>query len=180
MHTVLVITIVIGVGLAGTGCNQTTTKQPSKADPYAASPLHTSYGVNVVFNDSSAMRATLAAGVAVVNETQMVTTLSRGVHVTFYSRSTGKKAAVLDADSASIDERTKDMTAFGNVVVKSDSSQTTLRTSQLVWVQKEERIRTTHPVRITTPTEVIDGVGMVSDQLLTDYRIFKVKGVHHP
>lgn len=162
------------------GCAEPTQKNPNANDPYANAPLHTSFNVSVTFQDGSRIRATLTAGVAVVDEVRQITTLSNGVHVVFYDKTTGMQAAMMDADSAHIDDRTKDMTAIGNVHVKSDSSHTTLDTPRLVWVQKEEKIRTTERVHIVTPTEVIDGVGLISDQMLTDYRVFNVQGVHHP
>jgi LPS export ABC transporter protein LptC len=142
--------------------------------------LHTSYEITVRFQDSSRTRAVLKAGKAIAHEDRKQTLLGGGVNVVFHDRKSGLPAAWLDADSAMVDDRTKDMTAFGNVHVRSDSSRTTLDTPQLVWDQKSERIRTSERVRITTPTEVIDGVGLVSDQLLTDYKIFNVRGVHQP
>ena len=70
------------------------------------------------------------------------------------------------------------MLAFGSVVVVSDSTKTTLRTTQLMWMHAVQRVRSDQPVRIETPTEQIDGIGFESDQYLTDYRIFRVRGVH--
>lgn len=162
------------------GCTKTPDRNPNAMDPFISAPLHTSYSISVTFSDSSLTRATLKAGSAIVDEVHMQTALGGGVYVVFYNRTTGAPSAWLKADSASIDDRTKDMTAIGNVRVQSDSSHTTLDTPQLVWMQKEERIRTSEAVRITTPTEVIDGVGLVSDQFLTDYKIFKVRGIHQP
>ncbi len=161
-------------------CQHREELQRSNVDPYATAPLHTSYQITVRFQDSSFTRAVLTAGVAIVNEDRKETMLGSHVHVVFHDRKSGKAAAWLDADSAVIDDRSKDMTAIGNVRVWSDSSNTQLETTRLVWDQKSERIRTSEPVRITTPTEVIDGVGLVSDQMLTDYRIFNVRGVHQP
>lgn len=162
------------------GCHEPTQSKPPLTDPYSNAPLHSSFDIEVLFTDSSFTRARLRAGSAVVDEAHMQTTLGKGVHVAFYDRSTHTISAWLKADSAIIDDRTKDMTAIGHVWVQSDSSNTTLETPQLIWVQTDERIKTSSVVRITTPTEVIDGVGLISDQYLTDYKIFNVKGVHQP
>jgi len=161
-------------------CTERTPPQRSSEDPFIAAPLHASKDITVRFYDSSFVRAQLNAGTASVFEDRRETNLGGGVRVVFYDRKTGRPAATLDADSAVIDDKTKDMTAIGNVVVNSDSSHTRLETKRLVWDEKTERIRTNENVRITTPTEVIEGTGLVSDQFLTDYRIFKVRGVHHP
>lgn len=160
------------------GCNETVQPKRLVLDPFSAAPLHTSYDITVTFSDSSFTKATLHAGRAVVDEVRMETLLGGGVYVVFYNRVTHESSAWLRSDSACIDDKTKNMTAIGNVLVQSDSSKTTLRTPSLVWLQKEERIRTSEVVKITTPTEVIDGVGLVSDQYLTDYKIFNVRGVH--
>jgi LPS export ABC transporter protein LptC len=162
------------------GCEHDQPVQRSADDPYLTAPLHASSDLRVRFYDSSRVRAELTAGTASVFEDRHETDLGGGVRVVFFDRTTGKQAAVLTADSAIIDDRSKDMTAIGNVVVVSDSTRTKLQTSRLVWDEATERIRTTEAVRITSPTEVIEGQGLISDQFLTDYRLFKVRGVHQP
>jgi LPS export ABC transporter protein LptC len=101
------------------------------------------------------------------------------VVVDFYSKTSGRRIARLTADSAHIDDRTKMMRAIGNVIVVSDSSQTTLSTPSMLWDSHRERLSSTEAVRIVTPNESIDGIGFESDQALTDYRIFKVRGAQH-
>lgn len=161
-------------------CQEQADVQPVGEDPYLDAPLHLSHDIKVVFLDSGDTRAELDAGVAMMYEDRKETILGQGMRVIFYNRTTGLQAAVLTADSAVIDDRTKDMTAIGNVVVKSDSNQTTLETSRLVWDQTTEKIRTNEYVVITSPTEVLEGHGLISDQYLTSYRIFNVKGIHRP
>jgi len=162
-----------------TSCTEPAAKPSAlENDPFRDAPLHVSYNITVDFTDSTHRRAQLSAGVARLYEDRRETTLSDAVKVVFFSRQSGKQVAVLTADSAVIDDRTKNMVAIGNVHVISDSARTSLATSRLTWDQTTERITTTEAVRIISPTEVIDGVGLISDQYLTNYRIFKVKGIH--
>jgi LPS export ABC transporter protein LptC len=161
------------------GCTQERVRpEPLESDPFKDAPLHVSYNMDVDFTDSTHRKAALHAGIAMVYEDRRQTLLGEGVRVVFFSRSSGKQVAVLTADSAVVDDRTKNMMAIGNVVVVSDSAHTTLNTSRLQWDQNTEQISTTEAIHIVSPTEVIDGVGLISDQYLTNYRIFKVKGIH--
>ena len=153
-------------------------QQPLEDDPYRDAPLHVSTDITVRFYDSVRTRANLESGTARLDEDRRETTLGQGVTVVFYDQHSGKQAARLTSDSAIVDDRSRDMIAIGNVVVYSDSSKTTLRTERLVWEQSTELIRSDADVNIRTPTETIEGQGFVSDQLLTSYRIFKVRGVH--
>lgn len=174
VRTLLVISLLIGV----TACREQPRSSPIEDDPYLNDPLHVSYNIDVHFYDSVRTRAELLAGRAMIWEDRKETTLGQGITVTFFDGKSGQQAAVLTADSAVVDDRSKDMIAIGNVVVVSDSSNTTLRTPRLVWDQRSERIRTNEEVSIISPTERIEGQGMESDQFLTSYRIYKVRGVH--
>jgi LPS export ABC transporter protein LptC len=147
------------------------------ADSTQAMPTHVAYGITVHFTDSAASKAQLRADVARIFEDRMETTLSGNVVVEFYSVRTGKRAATLRADSAWIDDRTKNMVAIGNVVVVADSTRTRLATPRLFWDSASERVSSTDRVSIVSPRETIDGVGFESDQALTTYKIYNVRGV---
>jgi len=69
------------------------------------------------------------------------------------------------------------MTATGNVIVISDSMQTTLNTEELKWNQSTRKIYSDAPVIITSPSEIIFGIGLESNEYLSQYKIFKVTGI---
>jgi len=108
------------------------------------------------------------------------TTLGDTVIVEFFSVRSQRRVALLTADSAVIDDRTKNMIAIGSVRVWSDSTRTMLETERLLWENKRERLSSTDDVKIVSPTETIYGTGFESDQFLTDYRIYNVRGTHKP
>ncbi|MCX6139554.1 MAG: LPS export ABC transporter periplasmic protein LptC [Candidatus Kapabacteria bacterium] len=166
--------------LAAFGCSDRTASTRVKDDPFLEAPAHLSYNIEVLFTDSSYTKAILTAGEARLYEDRQQTTLSNGVSVDFLSRTGIGPAARLTSDSALVDDRTRDMTAIGNVRVHSDSSATTLTTKRLIWVNSTQKIRSDAYVRIVSPTETIEGIGFESDQYLTAYRIFQVRGVHRP
>lgn len=166
------------VAFAALSCTTEPVERSQQPDPYLLAPTHISYNITVNFYDSTRTKAVLKSGVARIFEDIQQTTLTDSVVVDFISKASGKRLARLTADSAVIDDRTKNMTAIGNVVVYSDSSRTTLTTQLLVWNSIRERLSSTVAVKIVSPRETIQGIGFESDQFLTDYRIYSVSGEH--
>lgn len=159
------------------GCSEQQRPRAVAEKPEDRPPTHVSYDVHVHFTDSSRTKAILSSAVARLYEDRAQTTLGDTVIVDFYGKDGRRRAARLSADSAVVDDRSKNMTAFGNVVVYADSARTTLTTSILHWDNQRERLSSTAYVRIVTPTETIEGIGFESNQTLTDYRIFQVRGI---
>lgn len=157
-------------------CTKSEQPRRPQADPTKRPPAHVSYNVKVVFTDSTRTKAILRAREARVLDDRQETIMRDTVIVDFYSMSSGLRVAQLTADSAVVDDRTKDMVAFGNVKVWSDSSRTTLTTTKLHWSNQRQRISSTEYVKIVAPSETIEGVGFESDQYLTSYRIYRVRG----
>ena len=174
----IVTAMIVLLLILSTGCRERTAVTSVKNDPFLRSPTHVSYNLEILLSDSSFVRAKILADVGRVHEDLQQTVLVGNVRVVFFRTRSDGIAARLTCDSIVIDDRTRDMLAFGSVVVVSDSTKTTLRTTQLMWMHAVQRVRSDQPVRIETPTEQIDGIGFESDQYLTDYRIFRVRGVH--
>lgn len=160
------------------GCTRQDPIKRASEDPFLNAPLHLSFNVRVLFKDSTLTKAVLTAGEARVYEDRRQTLLGKHVHIEFFDKETQRRVAELDSDSAEIDDRTKNMVAIGNVKVWSDSSRTQLTTTRLLWDDKTQRISTNEIVHIVSPRETIDGKGLESDQFLTSYKIFNVRGVH--
>lgn len=154
-------------------------QQPAvKEDPLDKQPSHISYNVHVTFLDSANRKAVLQSAVARVWDEKQETTMGDTVIVDFYSQTSQQRLARLTSDSALIDDRTKNMTAIGHVYVWSDSSRTSLTTTRLNWDNQRAKLYSTEYVKIVSPKETIEGQGFESDQYLTNYRIFRVRGVH--
>lgn len=174
----LALVLLLTFGLHG--CRDRTPIKKSDQDPFLTAPAHVSYGVTVKFTDSARTKAVLRSAVGRIFDDRQETTMSDTVIVDFYSLTSGKRVARLTADSAIVDDRTKNMIAIGNVVVYSDSTRTTLSTPRLLWENTREMLSSTEDVKIVTPKETILGTGFESDQYLTSYRIYKVHGRHLP
>lgn len=139
-------------------------------------PSQISWNVEVIFVDSSYTKAILRAKRARIYDRIGITLLDSGLQVEFMSKQSKNRISLLTADSAEIEDKTKNMIARGNVVVISDSSSTKLETSVLQWNNATQKIYSTEYVKITSPTESIQGWGFESDQYLINYKIFRVSG----
>lgn len=137
-------------------------------------PSQESWNSTVTFTDSGKVNAILWSGhIASFSETQY-TLLTDSIHVDFFNEFE-QHTSLLTARRGKVNDRTQDFAAYENVVVISDSG-TTLRTDSLYWDNATRKIRTEAFVDILSPTEHIMGHGMVSDQGLKNYTIFKVTG----
>lgn len=148
-------------------------------DQVKDSPDQISYDFSVYFMDSSLIKAYLKADRARIYEKQKETKLDSHVVVYFYSKETGKKVSNLRADSVTIDDNTRNMTAMGNVIVVSDSTNTTITTSLLKWNNESRKLNSDRYVKIVSPEQEIEGIGFESDETLKNYTIYKVKGVKY-
>ncbi|MEW6509328.1 MAG: LPS export ABC transporter periplasmic protein LptC [Bacteroidota bacterium] len=142
--------------------------------PQVDLPSQESWKSTVFFSDSARIKAILWAGHIASYQQQRFTLLDDSIHVDFFNES-GGHSSLLTARRGKVNDATQDFEAYENVVVISDSG-TTLRTDRLFWTNAERKIHTDAFVDITSPTERIMGQGMVSDQGLKNYKIFKVTG----
>ena len=78
--------------------------------------------------------------------------------------------SVLTARSGRINDATNDFEAHGDVVVTSDSG-TVLKTTELFWDARREKVHTPAFVEIVTPEEEISGTGFESDADLVNYKL---------
>lgn len=96
--------------------------------------------------------------------------LTTDVHVIFYGEEGG--FSTLTADSAFIDEESKDMRAVGDVVVVTEDG-VKLESEELIWKHRQERITSDHFVRLTRGRDVLTGIGLVTDAALQKAEILK-------
>jgi len=82
---------------------------------------------------------------------------------------------VLTADSSRYYEAQGNILVWGHVLIKSAKGEQ-LETEELVWNQSIEKFFTEKPVKITTPNEVLDGIGMEANRDFTWYKILKPRG----
>ena len=137
-------------------------------------PSQESWKSTVTFSDSARIKAILWAGYIAMFADRQVTVLGDSIHVDFFDQEE-RHSSALTARRGLVNDRTRDFSAYENVVVRSDSG-TTLFTDSLFWDNAARLIRTEAFVEIVSPSEQIRGQGLVSDEHLKNYRIFRVTG----
>ncbi len=104
-----------------------------------------------------------------------ITLLDGGIQVDFYNEK-GRHTSVLTSDGGEVMDATQDMTAYGHVVVVSDSG-LTLHTDTLKWNNKKQKIYSKNSIILTTTKhDTLYGDGFVSDPDLANYEITNPRG----
>lgn len=137
-------------------------------------PTQESWNSTITFSDSARIKAILWAGHIARYASARVTLLADSVRVDFFDPDQ-RHTSLLTAQRGKVNDATQDFTAYGNVVVTSDSG-TTLRTDSLFWNNSTRKVLTQAFVDIVSPTEHIMGHGLESDQSLKNYKIVRVTG----
>jgi LPS export ABC transporter protein LptC len=83
---------------------------------------------------------------------------------------TGDSSATITADRVYVYNRENRFEAYGNVIVETQDDRT-LWSEHLTWNEADRKIRTRRFVRIRTPTERVQGTGLVADEDLDTYSI---------
>ncbi len=104
---------------------------------------------------------------AIYNEKAKVQ--ARNVRIDFFGEG-GDKFSELEADSGVINQRTNDMEATGDVVVRTKEG-IKLETQSLKWLNATQKIVSDDFVKITQGKDVLTGVGLVSDASLNEFEI---------
>jgi LPS export ABC transporter protein LptC len=137
-------------------------------------PSQESWNATIVFSDSGRIRAVLKASHILVFQDQDVTILNQGFRVDFYDEN-GKHTSYLIADSGRVNEKTKNLEAYGNIVAVSDEG-TRVETTRLFWDNERNKVRSDAFVKVTSPNEILQGYGFEADQDLKNYVVYKVSG----
>ena len=83
--------------------------------------------------------------------------------------------SVLKAEDAEVDEVNNIMTALKSVVLTSSEGEE-LKTEELIWDERKNKIYTDKKVTIQTGNEVIKGQGFESNPNFSEYSISKIHG----
>ncbi|MBL0174216.1 MAG: LPS export ABC transporter periplasmic protein LptC [Ignavibacteria bacterium] len=137
-------------------------------------PDQESWNSQVVFSDSGSVRAVLDAAHIRMYEERRETLLDSGLVVNFYDRD-GKHSSRLTSDRGKVNDQTRDLEAFDNVVFTSDSG-TVVKTDYLFWDNAKKKVRSDRFVTVTSPKERLQGYGFEADQGLKNYVVYRVSG----
>ena len=159
------------------GCSETNSPAINRAEISRDAPDEESWNATIIFADSSWTKARLQVGHARKYHSRGETLLDSGVYVEFYA-SDGSLNATLVADSAKVDDRTQNMTAYGKVHIESDGGQRIIDTDELLYDHAGERVHS--PARVSIVDNIkgqtLRGVGFTSNLSLTRYEIYRITG----
>ena len=82
----------------------------------------------------------------------------------------------ITADYGKRIERTRIMEAKGNVIVRNEFKNEQLNTEVLIWNELRHTIHTEASVKITTPSKVLYGTGLQSNETFSNYKILHPRG----
>ena len=135
-------------------------------------PAQESWNSTVFFTDSGKTAAILYTGHLQLFNARKETILDDGVKVEFFN-SLEVKTTTLTSKRGRVDERTNDLYAIDSVVAVNDSG-IVVRTDELKWRNRDQKIVSVKFVTIESPDEHIEGYGFESDQHLRNYVIYNI------
>lgn len=140
-------------------------------------PDEESFDATIIFTDSSWTKARLQVGHARKFYGRGQTLLDSGVYVEFFA-SDGSLNATLVADSASVDDRTQNMIAYGDVHIESNGGARIVDTDSLKYDHAGERVHSEARVSIidNVKGQRLRGRGFTSNLSLTVYTIYRITG----
>lgn len=139
-----------------------------------AYPTQESWNSRITFTKEGKLLAILEVNHLLIYEDRKETYLEDGLKVYFYNEDQ-KHTTTLTSLKGKVNDITKDLAAYGNVIVVSDDG-TVLKTEKLFWKNQTQKIETDAFVEIESPKEKIRGHGLISDQNLKNYKILNVTG----
>lgn len=175
------VLFLFSVTVMSTACKQTADTFAKNIQPDM--PIETADTIHYTFSDSGRKRFYLTAPQVLTFEQKNKTTqfieskyriFPKGVDIITYHWSGGEDMR-LHANSGYWYE-TKQKIVGKNGVVVQNSEGGRLETDSLIYDQRAKKIYSDAPVKITTPTEVIEGVGFAANENFTQYQIKNIVG----
>ena len=141
LNVILIITFL-------SGCTKIDENTPVESVDNKNFPDQESWKSEITITKEGKRFAQIWAGYIAFYNEKKITILTDSVHADFYDKN-GKHNSTLTADSSVVHNQTNDLTAYGNVVVVSDSG-IVLQTEVLFWDNEKQKIISDVPVRFTT------------------------------
>ena len=141
-------------------------------------PDQESWNSTIFFSDSGKTKAILYAGHLSVFSRIKETVMDGNIKIDFFNEN-DIKTTTLTSKRGRVDEKTNNLYAIDSVVAINDSG-IVIRTDEMMWRHKDQKIISENYVTITSPTEIIEGYGFESDQDLCNYVIYRITYITYP
>jgi len=166
----LILLVIIIISSCSTPQEESNTSKIDNKDL----PDQESWQSSVTITKEGRLVAEIKAGYIASYSKKNETILGDSIHVDFFNRE-GKHNSVLTAHSGIVFNQTTNLMATGNVVVISDSGMV-LKTEELQWDNKMQKIISKVPVVFMSKTDTIFGDSFISDPDLKNYEIYNTRG----
>jgi len=127
-----------------------------------------------LYDEDGTLAAIVNGSRGTINERDRTADVDSGIVVRFKG-SQEYRASTLTADKAFANDRSKEMTASGGVVIENEKG-VRLETDMLMWDGRRRRFRAPGFVRITNGTEVEEGIQLDANADLTEWTMQQVSG----
>lgn len=133
-------------------------------------------GVELLYSDSSVVRVAIHASVLLryVARDTPKQIFPEGIDADFYNERHVQTSKMI-ANYAEQFQKERKVYLQDSVRIWNNKNEL-LETDELMWDEPAEQISSTKYVKITTPTQIIEGVGFKSNLEFTDWEIYQVKG----
>lgn len=101
-------------------------------------------------------------------------TFPKGLQIELYQNDL--MTAIINAGYGERDESTKIMKASGGVTII-NYKQEKMESEDLIWNENLSKINIEGKVKVTTPTDIIQGFGLESDDRFSNYTMSKITGI---
>ena len=165
--------LLFGIALVGLHCTEFD-EEDTKAALEKDYPDQESWDAQMYFTKEGKRRAVLQAGYIAKYTDKQYTLMKEGVTVEFYDEE-GNLKSVLTSNEGKVLDNRQDMVATGNVILKAKNG-SQLYSQELLWDNKEEKIISQVPVKITTVSDTLYGDTFKSDPDLINYEITNARG----
>lgn len=156
-------------------CENDLKKVEKIATNEASLPVETSKEVELIYSDSSIVRAKLITPVLKFYKVKSAYhEMPNGLYVEFYGPNNNVEST-LSAKYGRKFQNQGIIEVRDSVVVINEKGER-LDTEKLIWNEKTKKIYTNSFVRITTLKDIMFGEGMEANQNFTNYRIYKYRG----
>ena len=133
-------------------------------------------GVELLYSDSAIVRVAIHAPVLLryIARDTPKQVFPEGVDADFYNEQHIQTSKMI-ANYAEQFQKERKVYLRDSVRIWNNKNEL-LETDELIWDEPAEQISSTKYVKITTPTQIIEGVGFKSNLEFTDWEIYKVHG----
>jgi LPS export ABC transporter protein LptC len=140
-------------------------------------PIEVGSNISISYTDSGYLKAKVFAPLLerYSSEVRMETEMRQGITAYFYDNN-GKISSYIKSKYAIRDESSRTLTARKDVFVVNNKGDT-LRTEELIWDEKADRIYSEQFVKITSPDRIILGSGLESNTAFTKFRVLNITGI---